>query len=171
VVAECREADRDEDADEAVGDPAEDRAETVARAEEQVALGRRMNEEDRDRDGKAEAVPGQPPPDPGLPRRAIGDSLCVAGVGEGARFACNCCNQPLGPVSGNYRLACATLAVAPADLDPEIYPDPAQFCDDELVLRQTLCPRCATLLAQDFCLKSEPIRCDVRLDPATLERS
>ena len=112
-----------------------------------------------------------PPPDPGLPRRAIGDSLCVAGVGEGARFACNCCNQPLGPVSGNYRLACATLAVAPADLDPEIYPDPAQFCDDELVLRQTLCPRCATLLAQDFCLKSEPIRCDVRLDPATLERS
>ena len=66
VVAEGREADRDEDADQAVGDPAEDRAEPVARAEEQVALGRRMDEQDRDGDGEAQAVPGQPPPDPGL---------------------------------------------------------------------------------------------------------
>ena len=60
--------------------PAEDRAEPVAGAEEQVALGRRMDEQDRDRDGEAQAVPGQPPPDPRL--LAVAGRLVVLGRPE-----------------------------------------------------------------------------------------
>jgi len=73
--------------------------------------------------------------------------------------------------SENYRVAAATLTVAPADLDPAIYPEPRLFCDDELELRQSICPGCATVLAQDFCLASDPVGCDVRLDPNTLGRA
>ena len=64
VVAIRREGDRHEDPEQPVRDPADDRAEPVARAEEEVDLGRRMDEQDGDGEADPEAVPGQPAPDP-----------------------------------------------------------------------------------------------------------
>ena len=45
-------------------EPAQDRAEPIARAEEQLALRRGVDVQHRDRDPEPEAVPRQPAPDP-----------------------------------------------------------------------------------------------------------
>ena len=65
VVAVARESGRDQCAEAAERDPAEDRAEPVARSEEELGAGRRVDRQDQQGDPEAQAVPGQPTAQPG----------------------------------------------------------------------------------------------------------
>jgi hypothetical protein len=50
------------------------------------------------------------------------------------------------------------------------YPPPAAFCDDNLVIRQWVCPGCAQLLITEFVRADDPPAWDVRLSDRALGR-
>jgi hypothetical protein len=56
----------------------------------------------------------------------------------------------------------------PHSLDPVRYPPPATFCDDNLVIRQWICPGCAQLLITEFVRADDPPAWDVRLSDRAL---
>jgi N-methylhydantoinase B len=74
----------------------------------------------------------------------------VAGE-DGPRWACAECHVDLGPVDETFKHACGRIEHEGQEVDPLLYPDPHTTGDPEIVLRQYVCPGCATLLAQEFC--------------------
>ena len=44
---------------------------------------------------------------------------------------------------------------APQTVDERLYPDPTEFSETQLLLRQYACPGCAAMLAQEFCLAED----------------
>jgi N-methylhydantoinase B len=79
-------------------------------------------------------------------------------------WACSACGESLGLVTENFKLATVRRELSPPDVDPKLYPDPAEFGDPGIVLRQYCCPACASLLAQEFCLRGAEQWHDLRLD-------
>jgi N-methylhydantoinase B len=79
------------------------------------------------------------------------------------RWACPECLTTLGPVSQNYKSRAAILERLPQQVNPEEYLDPREFCDDDLVIREYLCPSCGRCLAVELCRPSDPPVVDVRL--------
>jgi N-methylhydantoinase B len=83
-------------------------------------------------------------------------------------WACSACGQALGSVTANFKLAAVQRDLSPPAVDRHLYPDPAEFGDEEIVLRQYCCPGCASLLAQEFCRRGDEPWHDFRLDPLGL---
>ena len=79
-------------------------------------------------------------------------------------WACSSCGELLGAASENFKLACSRRDFSPPQVDSHLYPDPAEFGDAEIVLRQYVCPGCATLLAQEFCRRGDDPWRDFRLE-------
>jgi len=76
-----------------------------------------------------------------------------AGPGVGVDgTTCSACGHELGE---RYKPAAVQRELSPPDVDAKLYPDPAEFGDPEIVLRQYACPACATLLAQEFCRRGD----------------
>jgi N-methylhydantoinase B len=96
------------------------------------------------------------------PARAAGAAVGVELAGGG--WACAACGEPLGPVEDSFKLAAVRRELPPQEVDAKLYPDPAEFGDAEIVLRQYCCPGCAALLAQEFCRRGDEPWHDVRLD-------
>lgn len=89
------------------------------------------------------------------------------GVGEDRDqvvWGCAGCGHVLGPVQSDYKLGTATVDRPPQDVDPNLYPDPHDATDVEMVIRQHICPSCAALLSTEFCRADEPPFWDVRLN-------
>jgi len=95
-------------------------------------------------------------------------SVDVAADGSDLVWACSSCGQPLGPVTANFKLAAAQRELSPPEVDARLYPDPAEFGDAEIVLRQYYCPGCAALLAQEFSSHGDEPWHDFQLDPQGL---
>jgi len=79
------------------------------------------------------------------------------------RWACPECGQGFGPSGENYKDYLATLERSPFDVNQRQYLDPTEFCDDEFVLRQYLCPACGLAVATEMCKPTDPAVLDVRL--------
>ena len=86
----------------------------------------------------------------------------------GWHWACDNCRHVLAPASGNARSGCALIETSPHSLDPVRYPPSAAFCDDNLVIRQWICPGCAQLLITEFVRADDPPAWDVRLSDRAL---
>ena len=84
-------------------------------------------------------------------------------------WACSSCRRALGPVTANFKLEAAQREFSPPDVDPRLYPDPAQFGDAEIVLRHYYCPGCAALLSQEFCRRGDEPWHDFQLDAEGLD--
>jgi N-methylhydantoinase B len=104
---------------------------------------------------------------------ASGARVVLAGAAGGVDVAqhdgahvwtCARCSEHLGPVEESYKLRAHYREYAPPEVDAELYPDPGQFSDGSLVVRQYACPGCATLLAQEFCRTDDRPWNDVRLE-------
>jgi N-methylhydantoinase B len=95
-------------------------------------------------------------------------SVDVASDGGELVWACSACGHPLGPVAENFKLAAVERELSPPAVDAHLYPDPAQFGDAEVVLRQHCCPGCAALLSQEFSRRGDAPWHDFRLDPRGL---
>jgi N-methylhydantoinase B len=81
-------------------------------------------------------------------------------------WTCSACGQALGPVTENFKLRTVQRELSPPEVDGKLYPDPAEYGDPEIVLRQHCCPACATLLSQEFCRRGDEPWHDLRLDDA-----
>jgi N-methylhydantoinase B len=92
-------------------------------------------------------------------------SVDVAADGGELVWACSSCGQALGHVGENFKLALVQRELSPPTVDPHLYPDPAEFGDEAIVLCQYCCPGCASLLAQEFCRRGDEPWHDFRLDP------
>ncbi len=96
-----------------------------------------------------------------------------AGPGVGVEsssggWACAGCGERLGAVTESFKLETVRRELSPPSVDAKLYPDPAEFGDAEIVLRQYCCPGCAALLAQEFCRTGDEPWPDARLDPEAL---
>ncbi len=127
---------------------------------------------ERERERIREERVGRPPVGAGgsvsVVRAGAAGSVDVASdVGE-LVWACSSCGYSLGPVTASFKLAAAQRELSPPEVDAHLYPDPAEFGDAEIVLRQYCCPGCAALLAQEFCKRGDEPWHDVQLDPRGL---
>jgi N-methylhydantoinase B len=91
-------------------------------------------------------------------------SVDIGSDGTDLVWACSACAHPLGLVTANFKLAAAQRELSPPEVDAKLYPDPAEFGDAEIVLRQYYCPACAALLAQEFCRRGDEPWHDFRID-------
>ena len=66
-------------------------------------------------------------------------------------WACSACGEHLGPIVENFKLARGYRQRPPQTVDERLYPDPTEFSETKILLRQYACPGCAALLAQEFC--------------------
>lgn len=96
-------------------------------------------------------------------RHTVGDYLVVS---DGA-FQCAKCDHDLGSVDGNLK---ANLALRERDVEElgDLWIDPAQLLDEDIVFREFLCPGCGTRLATESCRRDDPIVSEIRLDPETI---
>src|SRR5262249_50928460 len=77
---------------------------------------------------------------------------------EGDRHgACAACGELLGSEAEDFKAAAAVYDRNPAEVDPAIYPEPSQFCDEQIVFRQTLCPGCGELFNTEVCKAEDSV--------------
>jgi N-methylhydantoinase B len=113
----------------------------------------------------AEAVPGpavRPAADASLPSDGalvIHEYLAL----DGGRVRCRRCGQDLGAPADNYKLATLWRRLEVGDIGSG-YNDRAVYVDDEVSLRQCICPGCGTLLESELALEDEPPVHDIRID-------
>jgi hypothetical protein len=73
-------------------------------------------------------------------------------------WTCANCEAPLAPAADNYKDFLACIETRPHEVDPVMYADSRDFCDDDLVLREYICPHCAHLVATDIArAQDEPV--------------
>jgi N-methylhydantoinase B len=130
---------------------------------------RQARREARSRAARPPVMPAEQPlpGQDGAGRPALAGMLFVP-FEDGWYWACDNCRHVLALASGNVRSGCALIETSPHSLDPVRYPPPATFCDDNLVIRQWICPGCAQLLITEFVRADDPPAWDVRLSDRAL---
>ncbi len=113
----------------------------------------------------------------GRPGPATGAAVVLAGAAGGVDVAlrdgsfvwtCASCTELLGPASANFKLSARYRELSPPAVDQHLYPDPAEFGDADIVLRQYFCPGCAALLSQEFCHRGDAPWHDFQIETARL---
>ena len=91
------------------------------------------------------------------------DSLATENLAiRGKHWSCAKCATDLGPVSGNYKAACARSDRAIQASNP-IVGDPKRFIDPTPQFRQFSCPGCGTLIENEIAVAEDPVLRDVEL--------
>ena len=135
---------------------------------DELSTGKRRNAIRENR--LAEATPpikklaGSPvlPADASIQR--VGDDIGIAVSPSGSVWVCNECRGVLGPAAENYKDYAAMRGRNPHEIDPVLYANPQDFCDDEIVLREFFCPGCGGLLALEIAKVEDPPLLELRLD-------
>jgi N-methylhydantoinase B len=96
--------------------------------------------------------------------RALTEALGQAAHAGGQVWTCAECDTALGPADDNYKLYAARRERDPHEVDPIMYADSSEFCDDKLVLREFFCPHCAHLLATEIARMGDELFCDIKID-------
>jgi N-methylhydantoinase B len=150
------------------------RARSVSPGQATAAYGVVLGEDEVDAEATAElrrrrraARSGaEPAPETALGEewRAVGGSpslLVLEHTGE-QRFGCRECRSDLGPTGSNFKQRCIGREVDPDELGP-LYPKVSDFVDDDVVVRQSICPGCLGLLDSEIVLSGEDPIQDIEL--------
>lgn len=78
------------------------------------------------------------------------------------RWCCMGCANDLGPLSGNYKDACATLTAPITASNPHVG-DYRRYLDDEPIFRQYFCPACGNLIENEVARVGEPALQDIEI--------
>jgi N-methylhydantoinase B len=123
---------------------------------------------------RAERLERAAPPLRGAPETA-GETTEIAGLMDTVRvvqsagavkaLACSHCGELIAPEDGSYRDHAAVLQTPLTELDERIFQDPATQVDEEIVLRQYLCPKCGTALDTIVCPAEAEREWDALLAP------
>jgi acetone carboxylase gamma subunit len=80
------------------------------------------------------------------------------------RARCRKCDHDLGPQDRNYKLGALVRDLPVTEGNPTLR-DPALYADDTVVLREFVCPGCATLLETEISIAGAPPQWDIRVSP------
>lgn len=120
---------------------------------------------------RATAPSGRPPDGDGDRVRVleIADQLVIERSDDGYVTSCRRCSTVIGPATENYKDHAARYDGALTELDPELFVDPAEEIDADVVYRSYLCPGCGVLLDNELTLRDDPPIWDIQVDRASLE--
>ena len=90
------------------------------------------------------------------------DALDLREDDAGAYWACGECGTCLGPLDGNYKLACLQDVRPVSDSNPLIG-DPALFVDDAVEFRLFYCPGCGAQIENEIAVATDPILRDMAI--------
>jgi N-methylhydantoinase B len=96
--------------------------------------------------------------------RKLTETVGLAALADGTAWTCAQCDAALGPADDNYKLYAAMRERNPHEVDPVMYANPTDFCDDPLVLREFFCPSCAHLLSTEIARARDPVFCDMKIE-------
>jgi len=145
-------------------DGAVDAAATIARRQEirQERLARATPPEvsvrsqpDRDRSGVVNRFP-------------IAEDLNVVTIGEQNFIACADCGYLLCDAASNYKLGSALINGSLVEIDDQLFSNPKDELDDEIVYHEYLCPNCGVLIENELTKADEEALWDVQLDASSL---
>jgi N-methylhydantoinase B len=92
------------------------------------------------------------------------ETVAVRSDASASRYlACAACDAALADSSGSYRDGAAVLEFGLPEIDSRIFQDPRTQVDDDLVVRQYLCPSCGLALDTIVCPRGSEREWDVRL--------
>lgn len=95
--------------------------------------------------------------------RTVGDYLEIVSD----EFQCAKCQHTFGPVDENPKAGLAMREREIEDLG-DLWIEPETLLDEDLVVREFLCPNCATRITIESCRRDDPVVDEIRLDPNTL---
>ena len=93
----------------------------------------------------------------------VAEALELVAIGSDRYIACKDCGHFICTVDANYKLGAARIDGSLMEIDPDLFPDPANEFDVPIVYRQYLCPNCGVLLENELVRADEPPIWDVRL--------
>jgi N-methylhydantoinase B len=129
-------------------------------------------EEIRRRRLDAATAPARPAPRPdGVVHPVLpgaGGNVDLVRAGDTVGWACARCGHWLAHGDMPFQDGAAVAEQAPHEVDSRLYPDPAEYGDASLLLRQYLCPSCAALLSQQFCRSEDGPGSTIHIDLGTL---
>ena len=97
--------------------------------------------------------------------RAVGDGIGIAGA-EGAQvWCCMGCEKSTGSVATPYKSFARVAEIEPHEIDPVMYADAREYCDDRIVLRQFYCSACGHLWATEVARAADDPLDDVMIEP------
>jgi len=99
--------------------------------------------------------------------RGAAGGVDVAEDGGLRVWSCSTCGEHLGPATESFKRRARYRQRPPQTVDERLYPDPTEFSETQLLLRQYACPGCATLLAQEFCLAGDEPWQDFQIEMET----
>lgn len=82
------------------------------------------------------------------------ENLEVEGTPEAARYVCRNCGTEVGPVAENYKKFCLYRERSVEQIG-RLFGDPRRFIDDDVVLREFLCPGCHILFDSEVSRRTE----------------
>jgi N-methylhydantoinase B len=88
-------------------------------------------------------------------RWSVAPGLDLVHEAAGRVYACAECATVLAPSDQNFKLGTAVVDRAPHQVDDHRYPNPADFCEDDIVFRSFHCPSCALLLSVEICKRDD----------------
>ncbi|MEV0688141.1 hydantoinase B/oxoprolinase family protein [Nocardia sp. NPDC050378] len=110
----------------------------------------------------------RPDGDATVVRSRAGGSVDLVRVGAAHGWSCSHCGHWLAEIGTAFQNGAAVTEQQPHRVDARMYPDPAEFGDSALLLRQYYCPSCAALLSQQFCRSEDGPGSTVHIELATL---
>lgn len=81
---------------------------------------------------------------------------------ENGRYVCDRCRADVGSIDRNYKVG-AHYRSRPVQQISELFVDPRQFVDDDIVIREFLCPHCGVLFDSEINRADSPPVWDIDL--------
>lgn len=82
------------------------------------------------------------------------------------RYRCDNCKSDIGPIEDNYKVHVNYRPRSVQEIG-ELFVDPRIFVDDDIVIREFICPRCGVLFDSEINRASEPPVWDVDVSATT----
>jgi N-methylhydantoinase B len=96
--------------------------------------------------------------------RRVTGALGTGTIAGNELWCCLACDTALGPTATPYKRFARVTEASPHLVDPVMYANPGEYCDDNIVLRRFHCPSCASLWATEVCRATDPPLDDVSLE-------
>lgn len=91
---------------------------------------------------------------------------------EAEQWCCNRCGCSLGPAGDNYKKGCLIFDRDPRSIYPPVIEGAYTFAPDPEWIRivEFYCPRCGTMIENEFLPLGHPITWDIEIDIDALKR-
>jgi N-methylhydantoinase B len=83
------------------------------------------------------------------------------------RYRCDGCGKDIGSVEENYKVH-VNYRSKPVQELGDLFVDPRKFVDDDIVIREFVCPGCGVLFDSEISRLSEPPTWDIQLNVGPL---